>query len=302
MNCLVTGGAGFIGSHICDRLIADGHKVFIIDNLLTGNPKNIEGIADKVFFCVKDIRNIKKSSLKNIDVIFHQAARRSVPQSFLEPEEYYDVNVIGTINLIQTAKKCGVKKIIMASSSSVYGDCQIFPQSELLSTHPISPYAGSKLSMEHIATMFNSPEMPLICLRYFNVYGERQPANDDYASVIPKFIKMLSQGQPPTIYGDGNQERDFTYVGDVVEANIRAVEGKAGVYNIGNGSPTSVNRLTDILRRIIRDVEPIYQAERKGDVKKTHADISKAEIDLLWKPQTTIEEGLERTAKWLSVS
>lgn len=297
MNAIVTGGAGFIGSHICDRLVADGHKVFIIDNLLTGNPKNIEGIADKVTFCIKDIRDTGNSFFKNIDVIFHQAARRSVPQSFIEPDEYYDVNVLGTLNLIKKAKKYGVKKIIMASSSSVYGDCQNFPQHEGLPTNPISPYASSKLTMEHVAQMFTTPEMPLICLRYFNVYGERQPADDDYACVIPKFIKMLSNGQPPTIYGDGEQERDFTYVEDVVEANIRAVEGRAGIYNIGNGCPTSVNRLADILHRIVKDIAPVYQAERKGDVRKTHACIEKAKKELFWQPKTSIEEGLKRTAK-----
>jgi UDP-glucose 4-epimerase len=299
MKILLTGGCGFIGSNIAEKLVNLGHEVIIVDNLSSGKEANIAGFKDKVQLYIKDIRSIDASFLKGVDCILHQAALRTVPKSFLNPKEFYEVNVIGTLNLILAAKESGVKKIVLASSSSVYGEQSLFPVKESMATNPISPYADSKLSTEHIAAMFSSKEMPIVCLRYFNIFGIRQALDDEYSAVIPKFITKIKNNDNPIIFGDGEQKRDFTYIDDVVSANIQAMYHGNGVYNIGNGKPKSINQLYRALNIIMgKEIRPEYAPARKGDIRKSHAGISKAIVELNWKPKISFEEGLKRTVKW----
>jgi len=306
---LVTGGAGFIGSHIVDRLIQEGACVCVLDNLISGKLKNIEPHLKKIKFIQKDIRDDKAldEALDGVEFVSHQAALRSVPKSISKPLEYHDVNVTATLKLFLKAKERGIKRIGFASSSSVYGERFDFPEKETDYPKPISPYAATKLLCEHYAYLFSQQyKLGVVGLRYFNVYGPKQSLDDEYAVVIPKFIACLLQNQSPPIYGDGKQERDFTYVENVVEANIRAllipdIEGE--VFNIGNGSPNSVNGLLKSLNRIMgKKISASYQPPRPGDVRKTHADIRKAKKLLKWQPKIGFTEGLEKAVHWFKNS
>ena len=306
---LVTGGAGFIGSHIIDRLIVEGASVVILDNLCSGKIENIAHHKGKLKFIQKDLRDdtALNEALEGIDLISHQAALRSVPKSMERPLEYHDVNVTATLKLFLKAKEKGIKRIAMASSSSVYGERFDFPEKESDCLKPISPYAASKLIDEHYAYLFSKQfSLGVVCLRYFNVYGPRQSLDDEYAVVIPKFISCLLEGQTPPIYGDGEQERDFTYVENVVEANILAltkpdVEGE--VFNIGNGAPNSVNGLLKSLNKIMnKNISAAYLPPRAGDVRKTHSDINKAAKLLGWQPKINFEQGLEKAVEWFKAN
>jgi UDP-glucose 4-epimerase len=302
---LVTGGCGFVGSHIVDRCVKEGAKVTVLDNLVSGKLANISHNLDKIKFIQEDLRNEQalEQALEGIELISHQAALRSVPKSIAKPAEYHDVNVNGTFKLFLKAKEKGIKRISFASSSSIYGERFDFPEKEIDLPKPISPYASTKLLCEYYAYLFSRQyKLGVVALRYFNVYGPKQSLDDEYAVVIPKFITCLLKDEKPPIYGDGDQERDFTYIENVVEANILAmlkpgVEGE--VFNIGNGSPNSVNNLLKVLNKITaKNIPAIYQPPRPGDVRKTHADISKAAKLLGWQPKINFEEGLKKTAEW----
>ncbi len=302
---LVTGGCGFIGSHIVDRLVNEGADVVILDNLSSGKLENIAQHKNKVKLIKKDLRDARAidEALDGVELITHQAALRSVPKSISSPLEYNDVNVTGTLGLFLKAKEKGVKRIVFASSSSVYGDRTDFPERETDYPKPISPYAATKLIGEQYAYLFTKQyKVGVISLRYFNVYGPKQALDDEYAVVIPKFINCLLNDKQPPIYDDGEQERDFSYVENVVDANIlaltqRGVEGE--VFNVGNGTPNSVNGLLVSLNKILgKNIKATYLPPRPGDVRKTHADISKTKKLLGWQPRVSFEEGLAKAVKW----
>jgi nucleoside-diphosphate-sugar epimerase len=296
MNFIVTGGAGFIGSHLTKHLIKKGHKVSVIDSLRRGSFDNLKEIKDKIDFQEVDILDYDKMKnvAKNVDGIFHQAALGSVPQSFKEPEEYHRVNAIGTENVLKLAKEFGFK-VIYASSSSVYGNQEKFPIKEDAEKKPLNPYGKSKLESEQFAKKYADLGVKVIGLRYFNVFGIGQ--NPNYAGVVPKFIERLVQHKPPIIFGDGKQLRNFTFVDDVVEANVLAFENKIehAFINIATGVMTSVKELAEIMIKLSGlSLEPIYEKARAGDIEKSQADISLAKNLINWVPKITFEEGLKK--------
>ncbi len=304
---LVTGGAGFIGSHIVDKLVELGSDVIVLDDLSTGNLDNIKHPRNKVEFIKGDIRDqaLLDKLLNGVELISHQAALRSVPKSVGRPFDYHDVNVTGTLNLYLKAKEKGIKRIVYASSSSVYGERFDFPEKEIDSPNPLSPYAATKLFAEYYGYVFSQLYgLEVVSLRYFNVFGPRQSLENKYAVVVPKFITSLLKNENPPIYGDGNQERDFTFIEDVVEANILAltkdgVEGE--VFNIAGGAPQSVNNLLKVLKEITaKDISPVYLQPRPGDVRKTYADIEKAKKLLGWQPEVGFYQGLKETVEWFT--
>ena len=304
---LVTGGCGFIGSHIVDRLVSIGADVVIIDNLLTGSIDNIKHNLDKVKFIEKDFSDdaALDEALDGVEFICHQAALRSVPKSVGRPLDYHEVNVTGTLKMLIKAKEKGIKRVVFASSSSAYGDRFDFPEKETDYPKPLSPYAGTKLICEVYAHIFTKLyELDVVSLRYFNVFGPRQSLENKYAVVVPKFIVALLDGENPPIYGDGEQERDFTYIDNVVDANLMALvkDGVGGeVFNIADGKPKSVNFLLKSLQEIMgKDTPPVHLELRPGDVRKTHADVSKANDMLGWSPKIDFVEGLKITADWFT--
>lgn len=296
MKLIVTGGAGFIGSHLTKYLIKKGHNVSVIDSLRRGSLENLKEMEDKIDFQKIDILdyNAMKSVVKNTDGIFHQAALGSVPQSFKEPEEYRRVNAVGTENVLKLAKEFGFK-VVYASSSSVYGNQNKFPIKEDAAKKPLNPYGQSKLEAEQFAEKYSKLGVKVIGLRYFNVFGVGQ--NPNYAGVIPKFIEQLIHHKPPIIYGNGNQLRNFTFVDDVVEANVLAFESKTehAFINIATGVMTSVRQLAEIMINLSGlSIKPIYEKPREGDIEKSQADISLAKSLINWEPKTTLEEGLKK--------
>ena len=296
MKFVVTGGAGFIGSHLSKFLVDNNHEVMIIDNLERGSLENIADIKNDVEFHKIDISNYDEveSVINSPDGIFHQAALASVPTSFKEPEKYHRVNVIGTENIFKVGKKYN-SKIIFASSSSIYGNQTHFPVKEDAEKHPLNPYGQNKLDAEKIASKYAQEGLRVIGLRYFNVFGIGQ--NPQYAGVIPKFIERLSQKQPPLIEGDGEQVRNFTYIDDVVRANWMAYESNVDhtLINIATGSTTSINYLADIMIKMSGlDLKPIYGEPRKGDIKKSQADNRLASELIGWTPQITLKEGMKK--------
>ena len=304
---LVTGGAGFIGSHIVDKLVELGSDVIVLDDLSTGNLDNIKHRRDKVEFIKGDIRDqaLVDKILNGVELISHQAALRSVPKSVGRPFDYHDVNVTATLNLYLKAKQKGAKRIVYASSSSVYGERFDFPEKETDSPKPLSPYAATKLFAEYYGYVFSQLYgLEVVSLRYFNVFGPRQSLENKYAVVVPKFITSLLKDESPPIYGDGKQERDFTFIEDVVEANILALtkDGVAGeVFNIASSKPYSVNNLYKALQELTaKSQEPKYLEPRPGDVKKTYADIDKARKLLGWQPKIDFYQGLKETVEWFT--
>lgn len=294
---LVTGGCGFIGSHLTDKLIEKGHDVVVIDNLSTGNKENLNPKAD---FYNLDICNFEKIKplFRNIDFVFHLAAIPRVPISVEDPIGTSKVNILGTINVFRGAISGRVKRIIFASSSSVYGDQKILPLKEEMIPNPISPYALQKLTGEQFAELFTKLyKIPIISLRYFNVYGSRIDFDSDYSLVIGKFLKQKEGGKPLTIFGDGEQTRGFCYVDDVVEANILAMDSdrlKGGeVINISSGESYSVNYLAKLIGGEVQ-----YLPLRSGDVLHTKADISLAKDLLDWEPRVSFEEGFKKVQEW----
>ncbi|TRZ53488.1 MAG: SDR family oxidoreductase [Dehalococcoidia bacterium] len=296
----VTGGAGFIGSNLAEEL-ATSNSVIIIDDLSTGNKENIASLLqkDNVKFIQGSILDLKllQESFRGIDFVFHQAALPSVPRSIEDPLVTNEVNITGTLNVLLAARDKKAKKVVYASSSSVYGDTPTLPKSEDMPTNPQSPYALTKLVGEYYCRIFHQIyKLPTICLRYFNVFGPRQDPNSQYAAVIPRFVAKVLRGQPPIIYGDGNQTRDFTYIKDVTQANVvAAVDDATGIFNIGRGERNSINHLAEIILNIMgKDLPPVYESPLPGDIEHSLADISKAR-KIGYNPEYNLEAGLKQT-------
>ena len=295
MKYAVTGGAGFIGSHLTKNLVERGNEVIVIDNLNTGKKQNIEKISKKIYFFEVDIRNFSaiEDILKNIDGVFHEAALASVQDSFRIPDEFFDVNVNGTENIFKIAKKLGIK-VVYASSSSVYGNPISIPIKENDDKNPFNPYAKTKLEDDKLAEKYAKNGLKVIGLRYFNVFGPRQ--SKEYAGVIKLFLERIQQSLSPLINGDGLQVRDFVYVDDVVNANILSMESNidSGFFNIGTNSVISVLDLANIIIKFSGlKLKPIHRSAVPGDVKATQADITKAKMMLKWKPTTSLKDWLK---------
>ncbi len=304
-NILITGGAGFIGSHIAREALNAGYDVKIIDNFFEGRMENISDISNSIKIVRGDIMDISllKKEMVDIDFVFHQAALRSVPLSLKKPFDYNMVNINGTLNTLEAALHCGVKRVVFASSSSLYGNTENLPERESEQPRPISPYAITKLAGElYMQSYYALYGLETVNLRYFNVFGPFQRPDSKCPTLIPLFINSIINNEIPTIYGDGSQSRDFTYVKDVVRANLAACISKRAAgetFNIANGKRVSVN---DIARKIAevlgKDIRPAYKRERSGDVKHSLADISKAKDILEYEPKYDFESGLKETIEW----
>jgi nucleoside-diphosphate-sugar epimerase len=311
MKFLVTGGAGFIGSNIVEQLLKDGHDVVVLDNFSSGKEENLAFVKNytqtatrytliKGDICDKSTCN---RACKGIDVVLHQAALRSVPKSMSKPHEFNAVNIDGTLNMLEASRDNEVKRFVFASSSSIYGDTDKFPEKEDAYPLLISPYALGKLAGEYYCRIFSEHSgLETVCLRYFNVFGPRQALDDEYAVVIPKFINCILHDKQPPIFGTGKQSRDFTYIDNVVQANILAATTpgiKHEVFNVATGKDNTVLRLVDILNKIIgKNLKPMFLPPRPGDVFRTYADISKIKKMLKFEPKINFEEGLKRTIEY----
>jgi nucleoside-diphosphate-sugar epimerase len=308
---LVTGGGGFIGSHIVERLLSEGHDVRVVDNFSTGRRENLEFSPDssrwgRLEVLPGDITDMDlvRRAVKDVQCVFHQAAIPSVPRSVADPGASNAANVTGTLNLLIGARDAGVKRLVYASSSSVYGESPTLPKVETMPPEPLSPYAVSKLAGELYARAFHRLYgFPTVGLRYFNVFGPRQDPGSEYAAVVPKFITAIARGQSPTIFGDGEQTRDFTFVSNAVEANIRASlcgeEAFGGSYNVACGRRISLLDLVAMINKYFgSNVQPTHAAPRPGDVKHSLADIGAATLKLGYRPGVDLDEGLALTAAW----
>jgi nucleoside-diphosphate-sugar epimerase len=302
---LVTGGAGFIGSHIAETLVKKGDFVRVLDNFSSGKIENLEKILKKIDLIRADIRDkdICLKATKGIDYVLHQAALRSVPKSMHNPRQYNEVNINGTLNLLEASLENKVKRFVFASSSSVYGNINTFPEKEDFLPQPISPYALTKLTGEYYCKIFTYHySLDTVSLRYFNVFGPRQALDDEYAVVIPKFISCMLKDESPPIYGTGRQSRDFTYISNVVGANILACQSKdlgAGIFNIASGKDYKILELIKILNRIIKkDIKPIFLDPRPGDVFRTLSDLSRSKKILGFKPRIDFLHGLKLTVEY----
>lgn len=303
---LVTGGAGFIGSHIVRALIARGDSVRVFDNFSTGKRDNLSGLDGSLEIIEGDLRDGSKvvEAASGADYVFHQAAFVSVPQSMQEPEVCFDINVKGTLNLLEAAREAGVKQVVLASSAAVYGESQDLPLKEESALGVLSPYAASKQVNEVYAGLYSRGfGLRVVALRYFNVYGPRQSPDSDYAAAIPIFSRRLLNGQTPTIFGDGSQRRDFIYVSDVARANLLAAENPraAGkVLNICSGEEISILDLVETLSNIIPDSPaPEFGPPRPGDIYRSLGDPSRAEKVLNFQPEISLHDGLSKTVNWM---
>ncbi len=302
---LVTGGAGFIGSHIVEALVGKGERVRVIDNLSTGKRENLQHLMDEIEFIEEDLRDPKAAAqaVTGVDFILHQAAIPSVPRSIEDPLGTTENNLTGTLHLLMAARDAGVRRVVYASSSSVYGDSPALPKREDFLPSPLSPYAVSKLSGEYYCQVFHQLYgLETVSLRYFNVFGPRQDPLSPYAAVIPKFITRALVKEPLVVYGDGEQSRDFSFVADVVEANFLACRAKdiAGEeFNVGSGEHTSLNQLVKALKELIApDLRVEYTKPLPGDVRHSLAGIEKAQRLMGFAPKIPFSEGLRRTAAW----
>lgn len=298
---VVTGGLGFIGSHLTERLVED-NQVTVIDDGSTGKLDNIKHLnLENIELVMGSITDINLGEIfEGKDYVFHQAAMASVPQSIEDPLGSNQVNITGTLRVLMAAKDNGVKKVVTASSSAVYGDSTHMPHSEDAPLKPMSPYAVTKAAGELYCNVLSSIYgLPTVSLRYFNVFGPRQDPQSQYAAVIPHFIDAILNGEKPVIYGDGEQSRDFIYVKRVVDANILACESKeTGVFNIALGKGTTINQLVEIISQVFgKDVKPIYAEERTGDIKHSMADVSRA-VSFGFNPKGDFKEGLRETVEW----
>jgi UDP-glucose 4-epimerase len=305
MKYIITGGAGFIGSHIVEELANQQHEVVILDNFFSGKMENIKPFLKKknvslMKGSITDLPLLKKI-LKGADGIFHEGAIASVPRSIANPLATNEANVTGTLNVLIAMRDCGVRKVLFASSSSVYGNTPTLPKHEDMTPNPLSPYAVSKLIGEHYLKVFSEIYgVKTLSLRYFNVFGPRQDPKSEYAAVIPRFITKILSHESPTIYGDGGQTRDFTYVKDVVQANIRAMESDAeGVYNVAYCKRIDLKELASLIMEISGITVPlVYEPPRTGDVRDSLADIRRAQEAFGYAPDYTVKTGLKETIAW----
>lgn len=309
MKILVTGGAGFIGSHIAEELVKQKHEVRILDNFSSGKIENIKPFENKIELIEGTITDkpTVDDAVKGCDYVFHEAAMVSVEESIRNPVKTWDINIRGTLLVLGAAYRFGARRVVLASSAAVYGDTLALPKREDGSLAPKSPYGESKHINEMNAQKYcKDYKLETVCLRYFNVYGPRQDPYSPYSGVISKFISAALKKAPPVIYGDGKQTRDFVFVKDVVEANLLAMKEKkaAGeIFNIGTGKETSINQLWDAVRKLTRSRQkPVYKEPREGDIRRSFASIVKAEKILGYKPQYSLEEGLKDTIEWIRTS
>lgn len=309
MKSLVTGGAGFIGSHLVEQLLRRGDVVRVLDDLSTGKKSNLASVIDRVEFIEGDVRDPEacRTTCQGMDVVFHQAALASVPRSIDEPQKTNEVNVGGTLNLLLASREAGVRRFVNASSSSIYGDSVELPKREGMVPNPLSPYALSKYAAEtYVGLFFRLYGLETVSLRYFNVYGPRQDPNSQYAAVIPKFVSALLGGQSPPIFGDGKQTRDFTFVEDVVRANLLAGsvsrEACGQTYNVAGGRKITIIDLFYSIRQLavqkraeLGSIEPAYEAPRPGDPRDSLADVSRASRFLGFEASVDLKSGLQKT-------
>jgi UDP-glucose 4-epimerase len=302
---LVTGGAGFIGSNICKGLVSQGCFVRVIDNLLTGKKANLASILDKIDFLQADMgdQNVACAAMKDIDIVLHQGALPSVPRSVDDPAATHRHCVDATFTLLLAARDARIKRFVYASSSSAYGDTPTLPKVETMLPSPLSPYAAAKLAGEYYCSIFYKVYgLQTISLRYFNVFGPHQDPTSQYAAAIPAFVTTILKDKPPTIYGDGTQSRDFTYVDNVVDANLlaaRAKQSKGEVVNIACGQAVTVNEIIDMINELCgKNIRPIYTATRPGDVKHSLADITLAKKLIAFTPKVSFRRGLEKAIDW----
>ena len=302
---VVTGGGGFIGSHIVENLVRQRNTVKVIDDFSTGKRGNVEAFKNDVEIIEADLAETKNLTqfLKGTDYVIHQAAIPSVPKSILDPLKSHNANVNGTLNLLLACRDAGVKRVVYASSSSLYGDSPTLPKHESMMPNPLSPYGAQKLFAEMYCQVFTKAYgLETVSLRYFNVFGPRQDSTSQYSGVLALFIPAVLQGRRPTIYGDGLQSRDFTYVQNVVEANLLAckVPGIGGqVFNVACGERITVNSMLHQINKIVGvDISPVYAEPRSGDIKHSQADITRAREHLGYEPKVSFEEGLRATVEW----
>jgi nucleoside-diphosphate-sugar epimerase len=308
MKACVTGGAGFIGSHLVDRLVADGNEVVVLDNLATGSRENLAQSRSRIQFHEGDVRDpvAVQRALRGVEVVYHLAALAAVQRSVEHPAEVAAVNVLGTVNVLVEAREEGVRRVVFASSSSVYGAAPDLPLRETMPVDPRSPYAASKAAAEAFLFSFQTTYgLEGVALRYFNVYGERQPPRSLYAAVIPRFLETIARGDRPVIYGDGHQTRDFTHVADVVDACVRAAgaprEATGCPINVGRGEQVSIRHLAATVGRVLdRAANPLFEPARPGESRHSVADVGRARDLMGWTPQVTLEDGLARTAAYLA--
>ena len=307
MKYLVTGGAGFVGSNLVHRLLHDGHQVRVIDDMSTGRKENIEGVLQDVEFLFEDMLSpgIAEKAVRGVDGVFHQAGIPAVPRSLVDPVGTNLANVEGTLKMLEACRLAGGVRLVYAASSSAYGNIDVDEKQEDLLPDPCSPYAVQKLVGELYCKVYNNAlGTEAVALRYFNVFGPRQDPKSHYAAVIPAFIRSMLQGEPPQVFGDGYQSRDFTYVDDVVSANIVAMtapsEAMGRTYNVARGERTTLLQILDELENILGcKANPDFLPERSGDVRHSLADTKRANEILEWFPQVSIAEGLQRTVEWI---
>jgi len=304
---LITGVGGFIGSSLARALLTRGDQVRGVDNFSTGKQENVAEILDRVDFREADILDLAamRSACAGVDYVLHQAAIPSVPKSVLDPLASNQANVDGTVNVLVAARDAKVKRVVYAASSSAYGDTPTLPKHEGMAPNPISPYAVAKLASEHyMISFYRCYGLETVALRYFNIFGPRQDPSSPYSGVLAKFITQMLRGEQPTIFGDGEQSRDFTYIDNAVDANLLACQAPAAeaagqVFNVATGHRVTLNETFELLRALTSySGKPIYAPERGGDIKHSLADISKAEAHLHYRPQVNFEEGLRRTVGW----
>jgi nucleoside-diphosphate-sugar epimerase len=304
MRALVTGGAGFVGSHLVRRLLDLGAEVSVLDNLSTGRRSNLHEVADDIRFVEGDVASLEdvREVVRGCDAVFHQAALPSVPRSIADPIASHEANATGTLNVLVAARDADVRRVVVASSSSVYGSVPGLPKHESMPALPISPYAVSKLAAESYTRSWHELYgLETVALRYFNVFGPRQDPTSAYAGVVPRFISAYDAGEPPVIFGDGKQSRDFTYIDNVVDANLGALRSPTApgrVYNVACGERITLNRLAKELGRIMgARIEPVHAAPRAGDVRHSLADVTAAQTDLGYQPRVSLTDGLRATVE-----